>query len=316
MRPWTPALLAACICAACCWAPLVEGRRNLRFVAEEDDDEETFNFDLQRINFTLKSNSIEKFCFNHEVSCVRYEVRARDVDTGEPATILALVTPFSEAERAQEEGVISTEAMLEGTYCRASGPCRASARTSDADGLCLLLVNANLRFEPSGNLDFTPAQQGDIHLDIDIDGCPTTSQRIVAIAVPIAVFVGVAACFSTWWIRRRRKDHMTAGPPPARLPNSGSTQVAMMTTYSANPHVDSGLPPPPTVTPANPQSMGSYGPQAVYAPQPGYGSQQPYGGHGVYGPQAPYAEGANPAYIASGIRQVNSKGYPVVVANV
>eukprot|EP00803_Ostreobium_quekettii_P011704 evm.model.scf_1854.6 EVM.evm.TU.scf_1854.6 scf_1854:19147-24044(+) len=336
MRRLSSQGLLAFLCAALCCAAVGAGPspagRGLLSVAGEEDDDETFRFDLERDDFKIGVNSTAKFCFGHKVSCVKYEIRAtKDTTSGtpEPARLLALVLPKRAARKAEEERVVASRSVVPGSLCQDSGFCIVSIKVDDKDDLCVLIANADIKFESSGgreNEDFRIGQQGNMVVDVDIEGCATTAQRIVAIAAPIAVFIGVAACFSTWWIRRRRKEHMAGGPPPP--PPQGQPPSAYPPTGQLPPVGSSGVPrpPPPMVTPApgagtvvNPAygagmgygPSGGYGPQGVYGPQPGYfpGGMDPAYNSGHIG--------IAPSYSGTGTRPVaGPDGYPIVVANV
>lgn len=229
-RQMHPGLLAAVLAAACSTILCVKGdelHRNLLVFRGDDDDDQGFNFDFEG-NVSLASNTTKPLCFSHRVDCVEYRFRAKTAVSKEnpgPAKsikILGFVAPKKAADRIEEERRIDGDSLVEGSSC-AGVFCDLSdgADTSNKADMCVYLVNADFEFSIDTGLDaFRQSGSEGAFVDIAIEGCPTTSQKIAAIVVPITVFTGVAACFSAWWVRRRRKDRTTAAltAPSCEMP--------------------------------------------------------------------------------------------------
>jgi len=179
------ALLCVALCFAVVGAVASPVGRGLLLVTAEDDDDETFNFDFERDNIPLTANSTLTRCFDHKVSCVKYEIRARkDAKTRTPARVLVLVLPIRAARKAEEQRVVASRYVLPGSLCQGenNGFCRGSVKVNDKDNLCVLIANADIRFKTSRGVefaDFTVGEQGDVFLDVDIEGGRVASRLIV-----------------------------------------------------------------------------------------------------------------------------------------
>lgn len=214
-------------------------RRELQFFGGNDDDT-GFNAEFKDENVTL-SNETRAFCFRHRVGCVEYIFHVVETEEASPRSILAFVAPKTAARRAEVEQRIDGADVVEGSLCTMSScDVSDSIDTSDDEDMCVVLVNSDFDFINTTEIDdFRPDSVNVVSIDLTIKGCPTTTQRIVAIVVPVAVFVGVAACFSAWWVRRRRKEHMAqnAATPSnvvhmAALPPSGQQTSPVGQSYA------------------------------------------------------------------------------------
>lgn len=204
----------------------VEGgviHRNLLIFGSDDDDgggssdgtSFDFNFDE---NVSLPLNSVKPLCFRHHVDCIKYTSRALEAGTGNSVTVLVFAAPRRLAKRLEKDRKIVANGVVEGSECTGPFCDRSDGIDTDTDeDMCVVLVNSEFKFVNATDLeDFSPSANGMVFVSISIKGCPTASQRIVAIVVPVTVFIGVAACFSAWWVRRRRKEHMGTNDTPSR----------------------------------------------------------------------------------------------------
>lgn len=183
--------------------------RELQFFGDADDDT-GFKYEFNGKNVTLLSNRTTAFCFSHQVGCVEYFFHVMQTEGASPRSILAFVAPERAARKAEEEHRIDAADVAKGSLC-VMPSCDVSSPidNSNDEDMCVVLVNSNFDFINTTEIeDFRPTKVDVVSIDLTIKGCPTTSQRIVAIVVPVAVFAGVAACFSAWWVRRRRKEYM------------------------------------------------------------------------------------------------------------
>lgn len=194
---------------------------------DDDDDDTSSHFDFKN-NVTLRSSDTRAFCFSQQVGCVEYIFRVVEAEGGQPVPILGFVASKRAARRAEEDHEINDGDVVDGSICAMSScDLHNSIHTNKDEHVCVVLANSDFEFINSTERDaFRQVGGSDVIIELTIKGCPTTSQRIIAIVVPIAVFVGVAACFSAWWVRRRRKEYMAqnASTPPSAVTTASLEQ--------------------------------------------------------------------------------------------
>lgn len=143
------------------------------------------------------------FCFRNKVDCIdyRYSVKSEELG-GEAEPILVFV-----ALRDDIKG-----GAMNGSVCRGSNCARENIKVSNNLDYCIVLANSQYS-DPK----FNNASSKHVEVVIEMEGCPTTAQIVIFVAVPLAVIFGVLVCISLCYIRFRKKAKHDHGIPVKQL---------------------------------------------------------------------------------------------------
>lgn len=205
---------------------------------------------------TIEANKGQVFCFKNRVDCVEYDYNTDD------EVLAFIVSKDSVANTLDTPGVSSLDFIPKSNRTGMGSFKRVDVKV-ETGNYCVVFVNGP--FESPFYAG--PKNSSDVTVQFEIQGCPTKYQKLVAILLPIGAVLLIAACFSAWWIRRRRTSLKKQKTQNQNQENQGQYPV-----NEAYPHGQHPYPSPPDGTYAIPSNYtpGSYPASGDYTvPMPG-----------------------------------------------
>jgi len=173
--------------------------RRLLNVFQNEDCETQFG--SNNIRGHLEPGEGRFHCFKNHVSCIDYDLHVLGSEQGGRPDVLLVI---AETGSIRDDEQNRLDSYLEHTVC-IDNDCSQKVDVDDRKHYSVIVLNSDFE-DPF----FNESSGQDVNYELDLYGCPTTTQRLVIAAIVIGLFLAICGCFSCCVVYFRRNTRLEA----------------------------------------------------------------------------------------------------------